>query len=280
MAIVKLENASFSYKSGDDGASFLALDGINLTIEKGEFVAILGHNGSGKSTLAKLINAILQPSEGDVWVKDMNTKDEEKLYDIRRCAGMVFQNPENQIVATIVEEEIAFAPENLGIPPAEIRELVDNSLRAVGMYDYIRHAPHMLSGGQKQRIAIAGVLAMSPEILILDEPTAMLDPMGRREIMQTVRKLNRDAGMTVVFVTHYMDEAARADRIIVMNRGNVELSGTPREIFSQVERLKSIGLDVPQSTELLHELNRAGLRFRGDILEVEECVEEIARKYA
>ncbi|MCL2838445.1 MAG: energy-coupling factor transporter ATPase [Oscillospiraceae bacterium] len=276
MDIIKVENLSFFYKSGeDDSPDFQALDNINLTIKKGEFLAILGHNGSGKSTLAKLFNAILIPTEGDIWVKDMNTKDEEHLYDIRRTAGMVFQNPDNQIVATIVEEDVAFAPENLGVPPAEIRELVDGALKTVGMYDYIKHAPHMLSGGQKQRIAIAGVLAMSPEVLVLDEPTAMLDPQGRREIMQTIRRLNEEQGMTVVLVTHYMDEAAKADRIVVMNSGKIEQIGTPREIFSQVEELKSIGLDVPQSTELLYELNRAGQQFRGDILEVDECVEEI-----
>ena len=274
MDIIKVENLTFSYPS-EDGAGHVALHNVNLTIKSGEFLAILGHNGSGKSTLAKLFNAILTPSGGDVWVKDMNTKDEEHLYDIRRTAGMVFQNPDNQIVATIVEEDVAFAPENLGVPPSEIRSLVDESLKAVGMFDYIKHAPHMLSGGQKQRVAIAGVLAMSPEVLVLDEPTAMLDPMGRREIMQTIRRLNKDKGMTVVLVTHYMDEAAKAERVIVMNNGNVELIGAPKEIFSQVEKLKSIGLDVPQSTELLYELNRAGQNFRNDILEVDECVEEI-----
>jgi len=276
--IIKVENLSFSYPA-EDGGGFLALDNVNLSIKKGEFLAVLGHNGSGKSTLAKLFNAILTPTDGNVWVKDMNTRDEAHLYDIRRTAGMVFQNPDNQIVATIVEEDVAFAPENLGVPSDEIRELVDSSLKAVGMYEYIRHAPHMLSGGQKQRVAIAGVLAMSPEVLVLDEPTAMLDPMGRKEIMQTIRRLNRENGMTVVLVTHYMDEAAKADRVLIMNKGNVELEGAPREIFSQVERLKSIGLDVPQSTELLYELNRAGQQFREDILEVDECVEEISRLF-
>jgi len=272
--IIKTENLSFSYPS-EDGAGFVALHNINLAIKKGEFVAILGHNGSGKSTLGKLFNAILTPTDGDVWVSGMNTKDEEHLYDIRRTAGMVFQNPDNQIVATIVEEDVAFAPENLGVPQSKIRELVDTSLKTVGMFEYIKHAPHMLSGGQKQRIAIAGVLAMSPEVLILDEPTAMLDPSGRTEIMQTIQRLNSENGMTVILVTHYMDEAAKAERVVVMNKGNVELDGTPREIFSQVEKLKSIGLDVPQSTELLFELNRAGENFRTDILEVDECVEEI-----
>jgi len=275
--IIKVENLSFTYGSDEEGdePKIPALKNVNLSIEKGEFLAILGHNGSGKSTLAKLFNAILTPTAGNVWVKDMNTKDEERLYDIRRTAGMVFQNPDNQIVATIVEEDVAFAPENLGVPTEEIRELVNNSLRAVGMFDYIKHAPHMLSGGQKQRIAIAGVLAMSPEVLVLDEPTAMLDPSGRREIMRTIKQLNSDQKMTVILVTHYMDEAAKADRVIVMNKGEIALEGKPREIFSQVEKLKSLGLDVPQSTELLHELNRAGQAFRGDILEVDECVNEI-----
>jgi len=276
MDIIKVENLSFFYKSGEeDSPDFQALDNVNLTIKKGEFLAILGHNGSGKSTLAKLFNAILIPTDGDIWVSGMNTKNEDHLYDIRRTAGMVFQNPDNQIVATIVEEDVAFAPENLGVPPAEIRKLVDGALKTVGMYEYMKHAPHMLSGGQKQRIAIAGVLAMSPEVLVLDEPTAMLDPQGRREIMQTIKRLNKEQGMTVVLVTHYMDEAAKADRIVVMNGGKIELSGAPREIFSQVEKLKSIGLDVPQSTELLYELNCAGQSFREDILEVDECVEEI-----
>ena len=253
------------------------LDGVDLQIEDGSFVAVLGHNGCGKSTLAKHFNAILLPSGGKVYVDKMDTADESETLDIRRTVGMVFQNPDNQIVASIVEEDVAFAPENLGVEPAEIRRRVDESLAAVGMTEYAGHAPHLLSGGQKQRVAIAGVLAMRPRCIVLDEPTAMLDPVGREEVIRTVQKLNRENGVTVVLITHHMDEAAKADRLIVMDHGKVIADGAPRTVFQDVEGLRSVGLTVPEPVGLLYELRQAGLDVPLDALSVEECAAAIAK---
>ena len=254
--IIELQNVSFTYPRGEDRQpSPPAVDGVSLRIDPGEFVAVLGHNGSGKSTLAKLLNAIVLPSSGDVLVDGMNTRDESRLFDIRKTAGMVFQNPDNQIVATVVEEDVAFAPENMGLPSKEIRRRVDEALAAVGMEAFKRHAPHLLSGGQKQRIAIAGVLAMQPRAIVMDEPTAMLDPLGRAEVMRTILRLNRETGMTVVLITHHMDEAAQAGRVIVMNHGKLLLDGPPADIFAQVERLRTCSLVPPQTVALLDELN-------------------------
>lgn len=252
------------------------LHDVDLTVEQGTFVALLGHNGSGKSTFAKLCNAMLTPTSGTVRVATWDTADEAHLYDIRRTVGMVLQNPDNQLVSTIVEEDVAFGPENLGVPPEEIRERVDGALREVGMYDYRAHAPHKLSGGQKQRVAIAGILAMRPDCIVLDEPTAMLDPQGRREVIETVRRLNRERGMTVVLITHYMEEAALADRVVVIDDGRVILDGTPREVFTHVEELRAVELDVPQPTELCARLRAAGVPLAADILTPEECVEALA----
>lgn len=274
--IIRLQDVQFEYLSFE-GEEIAALNGVTLDIQKGEFVVIIGHNGSGKSTLAKHLNALLRPSSGVVWIKGMDTRDEDKLWEIRQTAGMVFQNPDNQLVATIVEEDVAFGPENLGLPPEEIRRRVDEALKAVGMEEYAQAAPHYLSGGQKQRVAIAGVLAMKPEIIVLDEPTAMLDPVGRREVMETVKYLNRHEGITVVHITHYMEEAVDADRVIVMEQGKIVLQGTPRQVFSQVEVLKEIGLDVPQVTELAYRLKAEGLDIPLDVLKVEEMVEAICR---
>ncbi len=274
-SIMEATKVSFSYEEEPDAP--LVLDGVSLSVHRGEFLAVLGHNGSGKSTLAKHFNAILLPREGRVLVDGMETTDEDRLYDIRQTVGMVFQNPDNQIVATIVEEDVAFALENMGVPPAEIRQRVDDALRSVGMYQFREHAPHQLSGGQKQRIAIAGVIAMRPKCIVLDEPTAMLDPRGRAEVMRTLRELNRNHGITVALITHYMDEAAQCDRVVVVDRGKLLLDGTPREVFRQVDRLKGVGLDVPQVTELMHELRRAGLEVREDIITEEECAAELAR---
>lgn len=268
--MIKLENVTYEYKSNEE--EFMALKGINLEIKKGEFLVVLGHNGSGKSTLAKLINALLLPTNGKVYVNGMDTTDEEKIWDIRHTAGMVFQNPDNQIVATIVEEDVAFGPENQGVEPKEIRERIDKALEIVEMTRYKKHAPHLLSGGQKQRIAIAGVLAMNPECIILDEPTAMLNPTGRSEVMETVRKLNKEQKKTIVHITHYMEEAVEADRIIVMEEGQIVMEGTPRQVFSQVDKMKELGLDVPQVTELAHELRKEGIDVPEDILTVEELV--------
>lgn len=251
------------------------LKGVNIEIQEGEFVAVLGHNGSGKSTLAKHANAILLPSGGVVYVYDMDTRQEELLFQIRQTVGMVFQNPDNQIVATVVDEDVAFAPENLGVPPEEIRRRVDDALERVGMSEYKSHAPHMLSGGQKQRVAIAGVLAMEPKCIVLDEPTAMLDPKGRKEVIGTIQRLNQEEGTTVLLITHYMNEAALADRIIVMDEGQVVLEGTPKEVFVHVEELKRIGLDVPQTTELMYQLRKHGVDVRQDILSDEECIQEL-----
>lgn len=276
--IIQIKNLGFSYENGE-GERFEVLKDVNLDIRRGEFVAVLGHNGSGKSTLAKHLNSILVPTEGSVLVDGMDTRDDSLLYDIRQRVGMVFQNPDNQLVATIVEEDVAFAPENLGVPQKEIRKRVDASLAAVNMSEYARHAPHMLSGGQKQRIAIAGVLAMMPEVIVMDEATAMLDPIGRREIMETVRRLNRERGITVVMITHYMEEAAQAERTVVMNHGRVVMDATPREVFERVAELKKIGLDVPQTTELVWRLNKDGGDMRGDVLTTDECVDEIMKRY-
>lgn len=273
---IETKNITFRYQTEENTASQPVLDGITLTINRGGFVAILGHNGSGKSTLAKHFNAILLPEGGKVYIDEIDTADEERVYDIRQRVGMVFQNPDNQIVATVVEEDVAFSLENLGVPPAEIRERVDEALTSVGMYELRERAPHQLSGGQKQRVAIAGIIAMRPAYIVLDEPTAMLDPSGRREVLKTIRRLNRDYGITVVLITHYMDEAAKADRVVVMDNGRVVLDNTPREVFKNMALLKEIGLDVPQPTELAAELRAAGLTLPDDLLFVDECAEAIA----
>lgn len=272
--MISIKNLSFKYDYEDENAKQILKD-IDLEIKEGEFLALLGHNGSGKSTLAKLINGLLIPGEGDVLVDGMNTKNEEKIWDIRRNAGMVFQNPDNQLVATIVEDEVAFGPENLGIEPAEIRKRVDKALEDVGMSDYKKNAPHLLSGGQKQRVAIAGILAMSPKYIILDEPTAMLDPSGRREVIDTLVKLNKEENKTIILITHYMEEAAISDRVVVMEDGNIVLSGKPREVFSQVEEIKKLGLDVPQVTELAYELKKDGIEISTEVLNIQEMVKEI-----
>lgn len=272
--IIKIENVSFKYSEEDKTP---ALDNVSLNIEKGEFVAILGHNGSGKSTLAKLINSLLLPTEGDIIVKDMNTRDDDKLWEIRQTAGMVFQNPDNQLVATIVEEDVAFGPENQGVEPDMIRELVDRSLKAVDMYEYRKRPPHLLSGGQKQRIAIAGVLALNSDCIILDEPTAMLDPSGRSEVMETIKMLNKEEDKTILLITHYMDEAVQADRVVVMDGGKVQLQGTPKEVFKNIDQIKKFGLDVPQVTELAHNLRKEGISLPEDIIMIEELVEELCR---
>lgn len=248
------------------------LKGVSLDIPRGGFTAVLGHNGSGKSTIAKHMNAILLPCGGKVWVDGIDTCDEEKLFDIRRRVGMVFQNPDNQIVATIVEEDVAFALENMGVPPDEMRERVDDALKSVGMYEYREHSPHQLSGGQKQRVAIAGIIAMRPECIVLDEPTAMLDPKGRKEVLKTIRKLNADFGITIILITHYMEEAALADRIVVMDNGEIIMDGVPREVFSNVELMKKVGLDVPQVTELMYLLGKSGLPSDTHIIDEDECV--------
>ena len=274
--IIKAENVSFAY-TGAEGVAPLVLNGVTLDIEAGSFVAVLGHNGCGKSTLAKHFNAILLPSGGKVYVEGMDTTDEERTLDIRRTVGMVFQNPDNQIVATIVEEDVAFAPENLGVEPAEIRRRVDEALAAVDMSAYAQHAPHLLSGGQKQRVAIAGVIAMRPRCIVLDEPTAMLDPVGREEVIDTIQKLNREFGVTVVLITHHMDEAARADRLIVMDQGQVIADGAPRTVFQDVEGLRSVGLTVPETVGLLYELRQEGLNVPLDALSVDECAQAIAK---
>ena len=274
MPILKTENLSFSYPV-EEGEPRVVLQGVDLAIEPGTFVAVLGHNGSGKSTLAKHMNAILLPSGGKVYVSGMDTADEDKLLDIRRTVGMVFQNPDNQIVANAVEGDCAFGPENLGVPPAEIRERVDRALKAVGMYQFRDHAPHLLSGGQKQRIAIAGVLAMEPRCVVLDEPTAMLDPIGRREVMETIKTLNRDSGVTVVLITHHMDEAAQADRLVVMADGKIVSDGAPKEVFQRVEELKAVGLTVPETVNLCYELRQEGLDLPLDALSDEECAQAI-----
>ena len=274
MNLIETKDTVFSYVD-EDGQAPVVLNGVSLSIEQGSFVAILGHNGSGKSTLAKHMNAVLLPTGGKVYVDGMDTLDEEKLLEIRCTIGMVFQNPDNQIVANVVEEDVAFAPENLGIPPEEIRQRVDEALALVGMSEYSQHAPHKLSGGQKQRIAIAGVIAMKPRCIVLDEPTAMLDPIGREEVLQTIRSLNRDTGATIVLITHHMDEAALADRLVVMSKGSIAYDGTPREIFAEVEGLRSIGLTVPETVGLLWELREAGLDLPLDAISVEDCAKAL-----
>ena len=274
--MIKTENLQYNYET-DDEKEIKVLKGIDLEIHKGEFVALVGHNGSGKSTLAKHFNAVLLPSGGKVYVENLDTSDEELIFEIRRRVGMVFQNPDNQLVATIVEEDVAFAPENLGIESEEIRERVDNALNAVGMYEHRLEAPHLLSGGQKQRIAIAGILAMQPKYIILDEPTAMLDPIGRKEVLSTISRLNKEQNMTVILITHYMEEAAMADRIIVMRDGIVILDGKPKEVFVKTDELKSTGLDIPQTTELMLALADEGLDVARDVITVDECVEEIIK---
>lgn len=277
-SIISVRNISFSYEnSGSSGRSADILKNISLEIKKGEFVAVLGHNGSGKSTLARHFNGILTPVSGNVLVSGMDTGDEERIFDIRQKVGMVFQNPDNQIVSAVVEEDVAFGLENLGIPPYEIRSRVDEALKSVNMYEYREHSPSMLSGGQKQRIAIAGIIAMRPECIVLDEPTAMLDPAGRRDVINTIRKLNREHGITVVLITHYMDEAADADRVVVMDKGKIVLDDSPEQVFSEVEKIKSIGLDVPQAAELVYELNKCGFSLDPHIITESECAEALKK---
>ena len=273
--ILKTESLTFAYPAEEGKTAKAVLNGVDLEIQPGSFVAVLGHNGSGKSTLAKHFNAILLPSGGKVWVDGVDTADEDKLLEIRRTVGMVFQNPDNQIVANVVEEDCAFGPENLGVEPLEIRKRVDDALKAVGMYHLREHAPHLLSGGQKQRMAIAGVLAMKPRCVVLDEPTAMLDPNGRKEVLETVKRLNRENGVTVVLITHHMDEAAQADRLVVMSDGEIIADGPPRQVFCRVEELKAAGLTVPETVELLHELRKEGLDLPLDALTDEECAQAI-----
>ncbi len=278
-AIVDVKNVEFLYEETEETGGTRVLKDVSLQVKRGEFVVVLGHNGSGKSTLAKHLNAILVPDKGKVMIEKLDTSDEKLLFDIRQRVGMVFQNPDNQLVATIVEEDVAFAPENMGVPPKEIRERVDYALDAVNMSEFKEHAPHMLSGGQKQRIAIAGVLAMKPDILVMDEPTAMLDPSGRREIMETVKKLNKNEGMTVVMITHFMEEAAQADRVVIIDHGRILMDGTPKEVLGRVDEIKKIGLDVPQATELIHLLNKSGFDFKDGILTADECVDAVLKLY-
>lgn len=274
--IIEICDASFEYPA-EEGCSTRVFEHLNFSIERGSFTAVLGHNGSGKSTMAKCINGLIRVQSGQVRINGLDVADEANEIAIRRKVGMVFQNPDNQLVSTIVEEDVAFGPENLGVPPEQIRRQVDRALEAVGMMEYARHDSHRLSGGQKQRIAIAGMLAMEPDCLVLDEPTAMLDPQGRQEVMSTIRRLNREEGMTIVLITHYMNEAALADRVVVMDDGKLLLDGTPKDVFRHVEELKAVGLDVPQPTELAWELNRAGFSLPDDLLEETECVDALAK---
>ena len=281
MGIIKALGLVFDYLKYDEEGNVedtqRAIDDVSLDIEEGDFIAILGHNGSGKSTLAKHMNALLLPTEGTMWVEGIDTSKEEKLWRIRQKAGMVFQNPDNQIIASVVEEDVGFGPENMGIPTEKIWKRVDDSLKAVGMLSYRNHSPNRLSGGQKQRVAIAGVMAMRPKCIVLDEPTAMLDPIGRREVLDAVHELNREAGVTVILITHYMEEAIEADKVFVMDNGKVVMQGSPREVFSQVETLKSYRPDVPQVTELAYELSQAGVKLPQGILTIEELEEALCR---
>ena len=279
-AMIRTDALSFSYPVEEGQRRTTALEDVTLSIEKGSFVVVLGHNGSGKSTLAKHMNAVLLPDGGAVYVEGMDTRDESLLLEIRRRTGMVFQNPDNQIVANVVEEDVAFGPENLGVPTAEIRRRVDDALAAVGMEKFAHHAPHLLSGGQKQRIAIAGVIAMEPECIVLDEATAMLDPIGRQEVLSAVHKLNREKGITVVLITHHMNEAEEADRVIVMDDGRIALDGTPKEVFTQVEPLRTMGLTVPDTVDLLDRLRKDGLDVPLDALTVDECAAAITAALA
>ena len=283
MKMVKAKDLTYEYvrvlgtDHGTVEEKVAALKNVNIEINKGDFVAVLGHNGSGKSTFAKHINALVQPTGGTLWVDDMDTKNDELVWEIRQTAGMVFQNPDNQLVATVVEEDIAFGPENMGVEPKEIRKRVDEALATVRMSEYATHTPSKLSGGQKQRIAIAGVLAMKPQCIVLDEPTAMLDPVGRRDVMETIERLNREEGITMILITHYMDEAVRADKVFVIDDGDLVMQGTPKEIFSQVETLQKYGLDVPQVTEVAYLLRKEGIDLPADILTIEEMVGAICQ---
>ncbi|MGI6269968.1 MAG: energy-coupling factor transporter ATPase [Candidatus Howiella sp.] len=272
--IIKVEDVTFSYSDEEDAPR--TLEHFNISIERGSFTAILGHNGSGKSTLAKLFNGLNRPQKGRVLVDGMETADEKLDIAIHQKVGMVFQNPDNQLVATVVEEDVAFGPENLGLAPEEIRRRVDDALRTVGMYAYKDHAPHKLSGGQKQRVAIAGIIAMEPDCIVLDEPTAMLDPRGRRDVIETIHRLNREKGITILLITHYMDEAAGADRVVVMDKGEILLDGAPREVFSQVEAVKATGLDLPQPTELLYRLRQKGVDLPDGVIDTDECIDILA----
>ena len=279
--MIKAKDVVYEYQKYDEEGNVCetkrAVDGVELDVKKGDFVAILGHNGSGKSTLAKHINALLLPSEGEIWVAGMSTKEEDHVWDIRQSAGMVFQNPDNQIIGTVVEEDVGFGPENMGIPTEEIWTRVEEALKAVGMYKYRKHSPNRLSGGQKQRVAIAGIVAMHPQCIVLDEPTAMLDPNGRKEVIRAVRALNMVEDITVLLITHYMEEVGHADKVIVMDEGKVVMQGTPKEIFSRVEELKALRLDVPQVTLLAHELKKKGLPLSDGILTIEELVNELCQ---
>lgn len=281
MEMLEAKGLVFEYHTRNDNGevedTHLAIDHVDLNVKEGEFIAILGHNGSGKSTLAKHMNALLAPKEGTLWVMGMDTRDEKKTWNIRQNAGMVFQNPDNQIIATIVEEDVAFGPENLGVTPDKIRIRVNNALEAVGMLEFAKHSPNKLSGGQKQRIAIAGVVAMKPKCIILDEPTAMLDPLGRSEVMKTVKGLNKEDGITIILITHFMEEAVQADRIMVMEEGKILMDGSPKEVFSNVKQMKEIGLDVPQVTEVAYLLQQDGIEIEGTILTIEEMVEALCR---
>ena len=275
--MIKSEDLVFKYVNAEDKTEKIAINHVSMEVKKGEFLVVLGHNGSGKSTMAKHMNALLLPSGGKMYVDGLDTSEMDNIWEVRRRAGMVFQNPDNQLVATIVEEDVAFGPENLGIAPDEIRSRVDDALKSVGMYEYRKHAPHLLSGGQKQRIAIAGILAMRPKCIVLDEPTAMLDPSGRNEVIKTIKEVNKKFGITIILITHYMDEAAQADRIIVMDKGEKVMEGVPREIFSQVEKIKSVGLDVPQVTELAYELQKEGVNISTEILNIDEMVNALCQ---
>ena len=274
--MIKIDKVTYDYPNSE-GEPFRAVDDVSLSVEKGEFLVVLGHNGSGKSTLSKNLNAILMPTSGNIYINGLNTKEEKNLWEIRQTAGMVFQNPDNQIVATIVEEDVAFGPENLGIDPSEIRKRVDDSLKSVGMYDMKERQPHLLSGGQKQRVAIAGIIAMKPKCIIFDEATAMLDPSGRKEVMKTIKRLNKEDNISIMHITHFMEEAVDADRVIVMEKGKKVLEGSPKEVFSKVEMLKDIGLDVPCMTELSKELRLEGLDIDEDILTVDEMVVKLCQ---